>query len=69
MPSPSVKIELRLALYTNRGEPAGFRLQKGQPLPIERFDFALDDLETARDHLVRLQAYIDGLEAKKAPKR
>lgn len=68
MPAPSVKIELRLALYTSRGEPAGFRLQKGPALPIERFDFAMEDLDGAKDALVRLQKYIDDLELKKKPK-
>lgn len=67
VPAPAVKIELRLALFTQRGEPAGFRLQKGHPLPIEKFDFAMEDLDGAKAAVIALQKYLDDLELKKKP--
>ena len=54
------RVCIRLALYTDFG-PAGFRLQREMPLPIDAFDFP--DTEQGRADAQeagrQLQAYID----------
>jgi hypothetical protein len=51
------KISIRLVLYTDLG-PAGWRLERERPLPVERFDF--DDTEQGRAEAEKAREALQG---------
>lgn len=65
-----MNILLRLQLYTPHG-PAGHRLERAAPLPVNQFDFpdtqeGRESAERARDHL---QAYVNKYIVPKSTRR
>jgi hypothetical protein len=64
------RISIRLVLYTDLG-PAGFRLERGTSLPVDRFDF--DDTPEGRiqaeDARAQMQPYCDKFHAPKSGKK
>lgn len=54
-----MKIEIRLALFTENGLIAGPRLERGSFLPVKQFHFPIDEREKAEAARESLQNYVD----------